>query len=168
MAGVISSVSSSPAERDAWKRAAELAGMAWPVWCREALNAAAEATIAEAEAPPAKPRVRVPAGRAAIEETADPNAAYVPPELPPLPPGAKTAPVDPDDLDRFRQRGLVASFIRADGREWRGNGPDPLRAGCSIRKDVLAEFADRLDMLRDYVAAKAEETAMMRAAGVPA
>lgn len=168
MPSVISSVSSTPTERDAWKRAAELAGSKLPVWCREALNAAADAAIAEAEAPPTRRLMHKPVP---VESTQfDPGAPYVPPELPPLPIGAKTVAIDPDELDRYRQRGLVAGFIRAGGdpREWRGQGPNPLQRGCAVRADVLAEFAERLDALGGQVARKAEETAMMRASGVPA
>ena len=168
MPPVISSVSSTPAERDVWKRAATIAGVAFPVWCREALNAGAEAAISEADAPPERPRVRVPAGRAPVDPSRQFNqqAPYVPPELPPLPIGAKTAP-EPVDMDLMRQRGLVASFIRSDGKEWRGSGATPLMPGCIIRADVLAEFVDKLDGLRGYMDARTQETAAMRASGVP-
>lgn len=149
MASVITSVRAPAEERDAWQRAADVCGVSLTVWVREALNAGAEATL-EAE----HPRERVV------------PAAYTPPELPPLPAGAKSAP-EPVDLDLNRQRGLVAAFIRIGGKEWKGQGPNPLHPGCQVRADVLREFSPQLTVLEMLMDDEANERAVARAMGVP-
>lgn len=158
----ISAVSSSEAERDAWKRAAELAGLPFTAWCRDALNAAAEAEQ-EARDQEGQFLPRTPS-RAGVR--AEP-VAYVPPKLPLLPLGATTSP-EPVDMEAHRQRGLVGNFIRADGMEWRGGGPDPLDPRCQLRGDVLAEFVVKLQHVRVVRDRKRQEAAEMRASGVPA
>ena len=93
--------------------------------------------------------------------------AYVPPKLPLLPLGATTSP-EPVDMEAHRQRGLVGNFIRSDGMEWRGGGPDPLDPRCQLRGDVLAEFVVKLQHVRVVRDRKRQEAAEMRASGVPA
>ena len=83
----ISAVSSSEAERDAWKRAAELAGLPFTAWCRDALNAAAEAEQ-EARDQEGQFLPRTPSRAGVGTEP----LAYVPPKLPLLPRGHGSAP----------------------------------------------------------------------------
>lgn len=78
----------------------------------------------------------------------DALGAAVPP-VDPLPVGATSAVADEDELDRRRHRGRVAAFLRLDGREWPHPGPSPLEPGCEVRADVLAEYAARLERLRN-------------------
>lgn len=181
MPAVITSISSSADEREAWKLAAKTSGTPVSVWARMALNAAVEATMAEDDAsllPPemvrqafAKPVAR-PDPRELMRDGIIPNAtlteapAYTPPVLPPLPLGATTAP-EVVDMDRSRQRGAVAAFIRSEGKDWRGQGPDPLSPGCQIRRDVMAEYEVHLRNLALSIDYRNQEAASMRAAGVP-
>ena len=158
----ISAVSSSEPERDAWKRAAELAGLPFTAWCRDALNAAAEAEHgARDQQGQFLPRAPSRAG------VGTEPLAYVPPKLPLLPLGATTA-LEPVDMEANRQRGLVGNFIRSDGMEWRGGGSDPLDPRCQLRGDVLAEFVVKLQHVRVVRDRKRQEAAEMRASGVPA
>lgn len=169
MPAVITSISSSADEREAWKLAAKISGTPVSVWARMALNAAVEATMAEDDAsllPPEMVR-QVFAKPAVVAQRVSAEAIpYDPPDLPPLPSGATTAP-EVVDMDRSRQRGAVAAFIRSEGKDWRGQGPDPLSPSCQIRADVLTEYGHQLANLRAAMDYRNQEAASMRAAGMP-
>ena len=85
----------------------------------------------------------------AVREALGAAAPPVPTPADPLPVGATSAVADEDELDRRRHRGRVAAFLRLDGREWPHPGPSPLEPGCEVRADVLAEYAARLERLRN-------------------
>jgi len=162
MASIVVSISAPEDEVAAWRAAAELVGARLSIWARAALVAAAEATQDEARHSADVERLQE-AHRERAELIRIDTAPAA--ELPPLAPGVTTVAIDADLEDRLRQRGLVAQFVRSGGREWRGAGPDPLRPGCTIRPDVLAEFAARLAAVRVELARAAAEAAMLRGAG---
>lgn len=68
---------------------------------------------------------------------------------PPAPdPSEEDALIPPTERRLQQERALVASFIRIDGREWKGSGPTPLEPGCSISPFVLREFEGGLAKVR--------------------
>lgn len=70
-----------------------------------------------------------------------------------------------DELAVRRDRGLVAAFLRIDGREWKGSGPTPLEPGCTVSAAVLAEYAGQLAALRVRLERLAAEEQRFAAGG---
>lgn len=146
------SISATPAEIALWRRAS---GGELSVWIREHLNAACdgmepEPPVSAAQAPDIAALIREAVASAlAAQGVPEATQAYVPTPIPELPAGAKNVPISPEDAERYRHRGQVAAFLRLDGQKWLYPGPSPFEPGCLVRADVLAEYADRLDDLRD-------------------
>lgn len=155
------SFSAPPGEVAAWRAAC---GNKLSPWIREKLNAALG--IVEITGPAMDIRALIQEGVATAlaakgigsvpaQEAEQPlSAAEIRSQVAGMVRGATTIAIPADEEDRLRQRGIVASFIRVDGREWRGNGPDPLQAGCMIRADVLAEYAPALEALGNRLASQ--------------
>jgi hypothetical protein len=60
--------------------------------------------------------------------------------------------IAPDEMTFRRHRGWVNHFCKLEGKEWIGEGPNPLDPHCKIDKRILQEFAGTLEQVREKIA----------------